>query len=337
MRVGIEDKDRDIDIIIRILNSVRGEITLNDLLVKLLMKNLTSSDLLFLILQKLERKKVLLGSRGVVKMLTPVNEKIASKVKQEIIYELRKNRMLFVTPLEVGKYYQCPRRLFLEKVVLSRQHKERRGRVWDGEVVHLAVNLMIKRFTEPIKKVVEDSASIALSRYRGKTQLNKKTLVDFLMNLYDFLVEEKFTKIFTEKTFESFKHGLIGTPDIVGLKKNWELFPMDIKLGKVPTREIKEEHLLQCTGETILVEDFFRKPINNSYLIYFQSNSLVRIMIDNEMKRKFLGFKKEIERMCRSGRIPPMSSLFNFRRRVCLGCHVREVCQNIEELKKVGY
>ena len=252
--------------------------------------------------------------------------------------KLKKSRKLFVTPLEVSKFYQCPRRLFLEKITLSKQVKERKGRVWDGEVVHLAVNLLVKRFMKgDVEESIEEVAKMALSKYEGKTELDKGKLIDFLSRLHGFLKGENLKSIFTEKTFESFRHGLIGTPDLVAIRQDFDVIPMDVKLGKLSRRGIKEEHLLQCVGESILVEDFFRKRVNLAYIIYFQSNSLARINITRSMKSKFLEYKRGIEKMCRIERIPMKSRLPNYRRRVCLGCHVKEACENIESLKRIGY
>jgi CRISPR/Cas system-associated exonuclease Cas4 (RecB family) len=148
--------------------------------------------------------------------------------------------------------------------------------------------------------------------------------------------EENFANIFTEKTLQSFKVGLVGTPDMICIKEDGQIIPVDIKLGRLSRLGVKDEHLLQNVGEAILTENFFRKKVLMSYLIYFGSNSLVKIDIDEKMKKKFLNYKKQIEKICRIGNIPEMSTLPNFKRRVCPGCHVKPACDNIETLRRIS-
>ena len=175
-----------------------------------------------------------------------------------------------------------------------------------------------------------------MQKYAGKITINEEKLKDFLFRLNELFQEEKFSNIFTEKTFNSLKIGLIGTPDIVGVKEK-KITPIDIKLGRLSKKGVKEEHLLQITGESILVGEFFRQRIDMAYLIYFESNNLVKVKIDEEMKKSFLSYKKKIEKMCKLGIIPEKGKLPNLRRRVCLGCHVRPSCENIEKLRKIIY
>ena len=338
MHVGIEIKDKDVYTIIQILNSRLGEeVKLEEILVELLKRGGSSSDLLFLILQKLEKNGFVKGVRGVLKIERKIEKGYAEKIKREIKKKFQNYRKLFVTPLEVAKFYQCPRRLFLEKVVLAKQYKEAKGRTWDGEVVHLAVNLFIKNLLKkPVEELVQESIKISMKKYEGKITINEEDLKDFLFRFYELLREENFKKIFTEKTFESFKHGLTGTPDLVGIKEN-SIIPIDLKLGRISRRGVKEEHILQNVGESILIEDFFRKSVDTAYLIYFGSRSLVKLEISEELKKKFLSYKKQIERMCRIGKIPEKGKLPNLKRRVCLGCHVRPSCENIEMLRRIGF
>jgi CRISPR/Cas system-associated exonuclease Cas4 (RecB family) len=148
---------------------------------------------------------------------------------------------------------------------------------------------------------------------------------------------EKFSKVFTEKSFESFKVGLAGTPDLICIKNDGGIVPIDIKLGTLSRMGIKEEHLLQSIGEAILVEDYFRKRVDYSYLIYFGSNSLVKVGFNDERKEKFIGYKKRIEKISSAPFIPEKSLVDNYRRRVCVGCHVKSACNNIEDLRRIYY
>ncbi len=304
---------------------------------QLIVKNVSSSDLLFLALQKLRGNGYIDSSKGVLE-INSIPEDEIKKVSGEIIKELSRNEKLFVTPLEVSKFYTCPRRIFLEKIALSKQFKERFGKIWDGEVIHTAINLLIKNLgKKEIEELVEEVVKEAIEKYKDKTALTEEKVKEFILKFNDLVRDENFLTIYTERTFESFKTGLTGTPDLICIKENGETVPIDLKLGKLNRRGVKDEHLLQITGESILVEDFFRKKINYSYLIYFESNSLARIEINDEMKRRFIGYKRKIESILKRGYIPEKSSLVNFRKRVCLGCHVKPACDNIEALSRIYY
>ncbi len=335
MKIGVENKSKDIEIIFKILGKNIGEeVRLEKILEEMLDRNVSSSDVLFLLLQKLKRDGYLEGRKGVIKVVKPIEKEERVKIKKEIERRINRIKKLFVTPLEVAKFYQCPRRFWLEKVVLSRQFKERRGKVWDGEVIHLAVKLFASQLgKKKIQECIENAAEEALKKYEGKTELEKEKLVEFLKKFNEFLHEEKFVRVFPEKMIESFKIGLSGSPDLIGIKENGEIIAIDIKAGEM-RRGIKKEHLLQNIGESILVENYFRKKVNECYLIYFESDSLVKIKISRDMKDEFLKYKKLIGKFVASRRIPPKSRLPNYRKRVCQGCHVKPACDNIEILRK---
>jgi CRISPR/Cas system-associated exonuclease Cas4 (RecB family) len=339
VRVGTGEKSKDISIVIQTLNAHEGEeVRLDDILIRLLVKNITSSDILFLVLQNLEEDGYVKGLKGVIKILRKVDNEKTRELIRKINSNLAKNRKLFVTPLEVGKFYQCPRRLFLEKIVLAKQYKEEVGKTWDGEAIHLAINIFVKNLVKKdVKELISEAVKIAMDKYRGKITINEERLKDFLQKFYDFIKEENFSRIFTEKTFESFKIGLIGTPDLVCVKEDGSIVAIDIKLGRLDRKGIKKEHLLQIVGEAILIEDFFRKAVNSCYIIYFESDSLARVDINKEMKRRFLDYKRGIERICKFRHVPEKGKMPNLERRVCLGCHVRPSCENIEALQRIKF
>lgn len=333
----MEEKSKDISTILQILSSSKEDVKLEDILMQLIAKNVSSSDLLFLVLQKLREDGHVDGSKGILK-IDSLSEEEVKKVSDEIVKEVGRNRKLFVTPLEISKFYTCPRRLFLEKIVLSKQFKERFGKTWDGEVIHTAISLFIKNLgKKEIDELVDEVTKEAIEKYKEKTALSEEKVKEFILKFNDLVKEEKFSTIYTERTFESFKIGLIGTPDLICIKEDGGIVPIDIKLGRLNERGVKEEHLLQLTGESILIEDFFRKDVIYSYLVYFESNSLAKVEISNEMKRRVIGYKRRIENILERGRIPDKSRLYNFKSRVCLGCHVKPACDNIEALSRMYY
>jgi len=334
LRIGITLKEKDVDFIISLLN-LHKEVSINEVLLQMLRKNIGSSDILFILLQILTQDGYVEGSKGVLKIIKPIDEKEVNIIKSSLVENLSKNPKVFVTPLEFGKFFQCPRRVWLEKVVFSTQRKEERGKMWDGEALHFAINQLAKNLEKgEASAVIEEAANKAVEKYAGKIEIGKEKLVEFLSKFYEFIKEEEIVTIFTEKLIESFSEGLVGTPDIIGIRKDRKVIPMDIKLGYLG-RGLKKEHALQIIGESILTERFFRKSVEVAYLIYFESNSLVKIVVRDDMKREFLMYKKGLIKTFRSRYIPPISRLPNFKRRVCQGCHVKHACENIELLKRI--
>jgi len=334
LRIGITLKEKDVDFIISLLN-LHKEVSINEVLLQMLRKNIGSSDILFILLQILTQDGYVEGSKGVLKIIKPIDEKEVNIIKSSLVENLSKNPKVFVTPLEVGKFFQCPRRVWLEKVVFSTQRKEERGKMWDGEALHFAINQLAKNLEKgEASAVIEEAANKAVEKYAGKIEIGKEKLVEFLSKFYEFIKEEEIVTIFTEKLIESFSEGLVGTPDIIGIRKDGKVVPVDIKLGYLG-RGLKKEHALQIIGESILTERFFRKSVEVAYLIYFESNSLVKIVVRDDMKREFLMYKKGLIKTFRSRYIPPISRLPNFKRRVCQGCHVKHACENIELLKRI--
>jgi CRISPR/Cas system-associated exonuclease Cas4 (RecB family) len=337
MRTGIEIDLRDIIKILKTINShFNQEISIDDILLEILKKGVTSSDYLFILLSKLQEKKFIDGKGGILSIREKVGEKILNELKDKLMHEISSKRRVFVTPLEVGKFYQCPRRFYLEKVVLSRQFKRGRGRVWDGEALHSAVKMFIDKITEKnIDELITEIARESMKKYEGKTTISEKSIVDFLIKLHGLMKEENFDFLLPERTLLSLKKSLMGTPDIIAKNKDNEFVPIDIKLGRIDRRGIKKEHLLQNIGEALLIEDFLRKKINSTYLVYFQASSAIKVELTDEMKKEFMSFKKELERMSTKKIIPHMSRLENARARVCKGCHVRPACENIEKLVRI--
>ena len=337
MRTEIEVYPNEIARIVKIINGyLNKEILIKDLLIELLRKKVSSSDYLFLLLSKLQGLGLVEGKRGVLKIKDRIDDKLLSKLERKLNEEISRKRRIFVTPLEVAKFYQCPRRFYLEKVVLSRQFKKERGRVWDGEVLHLAVKTFIDNIMKKnVDELVTEIPKSIMSKYIGKTTITEKAIGDFLLKLYQLIKDEKFNFLTSERTLLSMKRGVMGTPDIIARNESGEFVPIDIKLGRIDKRGVKKEHVLQNTGEALLVEYFLRTKINISYLIYFQASSVIRVQLTDDIKKEFISYKKMLERISTKKRIPYMSRLPNARSRVCRGCHVRPACDNIEGLIRI--
>lgn len=334
MRTGIDVDPKEIARIVKIINGcLNEEILVEDLLVELLRRKISSSDYLFIILSKLQGMGCVEGKYGTLKIKKNINDVLTKKLTNDLTKEISRKKIILVTPLEVAKFYQCPRRFYLEKVVLSRQFKKERGKVWDGEVLHLAVQMFVDNLMKKsVDELVNEIPKLTLEKFEDKTTISKEAIGDFLLKFYQLIKDEKFNFLVSERTLLSIKRGLMGTPDVIARKDSGEFIPIDIKLGRIDRRGVKKEHLLQNLGEALLVEDFLRTKIDRSYLIYFQADSEIRVHLTDGMKKEFISYKKELEGVSTRKIIPRMSRLPNARARVCRGCHVKPACDNIEEL-----
>jgi CRISPR/Cas system-associated exonuclease Cas4 (RecB family) len=336
MRFGVEFEESTFDKISNLIKQLEGkELKIEDLLKLSIENEIISTDYLFLILQELSSKKVIESSKGIVKVGSIQNEDL-NNIKNKIIERVNKMKKIFVTPLEIAKFYQCPRRLWLEKIVLSKQEKEKVGKVWDGEAVHLAIKLMIENMQKEKDEnfLILKASEEALKKYEGMVQIEKKALEDFLRKFLELIKEENFISVYSERTIESLREGIIGSVDAIGFKES-EIVPIEIKYASFKGR-MKKEHLLQAVGESILVGNYFRKEVKYSFVVYFQTNSLIKIEIDENLLRQFFKLKREMQKFYSLGRIPPKSKLPNYTKRVCQGCHVKKACENIEILRRMS-
>ncbi len=334
MRFGIEFEESILDKIFDILRKNEGKELRVDELLKFCFENgVNSSDYLFLVLQQLSAKKVIESSKGIIKVGS-ISQDVIEDCKKRIEERVKRIKKVFVTPLEIAKFYQCPRRLWLEKIVLSKQEKEKVGKTWDGEAVHLAIKLLIENMQKEKDEnfLIAKASEHALKEYEGMVQLEKKDLEDFLRKFLELIRDENFDSIYSEKTIESLKEGIIGSVDVIGFR-NDSIVPIEIKYAAFNGR-IKKEHLLQAIGESILVSSYFRREVRYSYIVYFQTNSLLKIEINENLLREFFKLRNQMKKLYSINKIPPKSKLPNFVKRVCQGCHVKRACDNIEIMKR---
>ena len=335
MRFGIEFEENTFDEIVKVISSFQNqEVSLDDLIKKIAEKNVLSADYLFLILQELSLLKLIESSKGKIK-IGNIDKEIFSSIKNKLFERIKRIKKIFVTPLEIAKFYECPRRLWLEKVVLSKQEKEKVGKVWDGEAVHYAVKLLIENMQKEKEEafLISKTSEEALKKYEGMLQIDKKTLEEFLRKFLDLIKEENFSLLYSERKIESIKDGLIGSVDVIGFKEG-EIVPIEIKYASFKGR-VKKEHLLQAIGESLLVKSYFRKDVKYCYLIYFQTNSLVKIELNEKLISQFFKLIKTMQKLYSQGRIPPKSKLPNYKKRVCQGCHVKRACEYIEMFRRI--
>jgi len=332
MKIGIELDERIFQETLDIVCSIEKEKTLDEILVELLSRKVHTSDILFILLQKLSKEGYIFSDVNKIR-----KEKNIEEEKKKEILNYLKNRVesivknkIFFSSLDISKFSQCPRRFFLEKVVKSQQKKTRSS--FEGEVFHKASYLLIKNYNKiPLEQLISQVSEGVLSEFKDKVKVEKSAILSSLGFLDEFIRRHRFRFLISEPKIISIKSGLIASPDLIGISEN-EIIPIDLKMGSL---RVKEALKIQLLSEVVVVENFFKKEVNSAMIVSLLKRKVFRLEISQEEKQKVYAIKRQIERSLLNNKIFPISNLPNFRRLICPFCHVKDICDEIEKAKKI--
>ncbi|MEM5829996.1 MAG: Dna2/Cas4 domain-containing protein [Candidatus Aenigmatarchaeota archaeon] len=332
MKLKIEVDKKTLEKSVEIIDFI-GKKTIDNLLFEFLNNKIYITDILFLALDKLNRDEKIVSKANEIEK----NDFLDENYKGELIkYLERKISELgnkpFFTSLEVSKFYQCQRRFFLEKVVHSRQKKSEKS--YKGEVFHKSISNFITNYNKYVDNIEVLASMVTenvIKEYEKKVKIDKSEVLKYLYQIDSFIRKQNFKYIISEPILISIKYGIIGTPDIIGITRDNEIIPFEIK---TKTNKIKEGLKIQIVGEAFVTEVCFRKEVNKSFLLSLQNEKTFEINITEEDKKQIQNILNMMKKVLLSMRIPPMSNLPNFRKTVCPYCHVKETCDFIEETRK---
>lgn len=334
MRFNLEYDENSFNKIVEILKGIQNkEVSIFEIEKECLKQNVVSTDYLFLILQHLNIRGIVEANKGIVKVKEEIKDEVISEAKEIVRKRISSVSKIFLTPLEISKFFQCPRRLWLEKIVLAKQEKEKTGKVWDGEALHLAVKNLIENLGKKEEEVLlKESVDYGIKTFEGAVEIKPEEMEVMIKNLIEELKKENFDLILPERTIISIRLGLVGSIDLVAFRED-EVYPIEVKHASYKGR-VKKEHLIQSVGESMLLSSYFRKKIEHSYIFYTQTSSLIKINVTKKNVSNFMKAVRRISKIYSSDRIPPKSNLPNYRERVCKGCHVKQACDNIERMRR---
>ena len=332
MKIGIELDERIFQETLDIICSIEEEKNLDEILVELLLRKVYTSDILFILLQKLSKEGYIFSDVNKIRK----EKNIEEEKKKEILNYLKnkvenvvKNKIFF-SSLDISKFSQCPRRFFLEKVVKSQQKKTQSS--FEGEVFHRASYLLIKNYNKiPLEQLISQVSERVLNEFKDKVKIEKNAILSSLGFLDEFIRKYKFKFLVSEPKIISIKNGLIASPDLIGISEN-EIIPIDLKMGSL---RVKEALKIQLLSEVVVVESFFKKEVNSAMIVSLLKRKVFKLKINQEEKQKVYVIKKQIERSLLSNKIFPISNLPNFRKLICPFCHVKDICDEIEKTKKI--
>jgi len=327
MKFEIENLEYIVENTKNVINGLAGKnFNVKEVLFNLFKENFVTSDIFFMFIGELKKRNYVNSEKDLIE-LKQVPETELNSIKEFIINRTKRTKRIIITPWDVAKFYICQRRLWLEKIVLSKEYKPEKGKNWDGEALHISVKNVLKG--ETIEKSVEKT----LTEFEGKTiSINKEQLNEFLNKVLEFVKSGNIIFYSPEREILSLKNDIFGIPDIVLIDKEINPIVVEIKFGK---NENRKDHLIQIVGETILASSFFRTNPIKAYSIYYESNQIKEIEIKKRNINEFIRLKRNIVTTYSVPRIPPLSRIPNFREVVCPHCHVKKACDNIELLRRV--
>jgi CRISPR-associated protein Cas4 len=253
---------------------------------------------------------------------------------------------------DITSYMYCPRKFYLKKV---RGIKEKQNQLMvKGRLKHEVFDRFNKNEKNIVTEIKEKISKEEIYKiYRTDAlkitnqiiNFHKELLSGFKISRFDFLHEvlsslEKEIKLrissieqgiekgylgkelwenlpvkyFSEVEMISEELGLKGRIDRVELGE--EIIPYEIKTRK----EVYEADKIQLAGYSLLLEDKFKKKIY--FGIIETAEKKEKIIIDEELRKRFLGLAEEIRTMLREKKEMPINSSF----KKCQYCNFQEIC-----------
>ncbi|MCS7122988.1 MAG: hypothetical protein RMJ17_00190 [Candidatus Aenigmarchaeota archaeon] len=327
MRFGINNIEQLVEQTFNLIKNLEGKtISVDEVLMEMFKNGFLTSDIFFMFLGELKKRNLIESQKNLATFKKFENKEELEKIKSFIIRKTMKEKKVILTPWDVAKFYVCPRRLWLEKVTLSRELKKEKGINWDGEALHLAIKEAL------LGKEINEAVDYVLKQYEGKiVELKKEEMSNFISKLQELIKGGNFKYFFPERQVLSLEYKLFGIPDIITIDENNNVSIIEVKYGSIEG-EVRKEHLIQLVGEVIVSSVFFRRKPIYGYLVYYKANKIAKVEIAKNEVKNFFNLSKKILLMFSRNTIPPLSRLPNFRKLICPNCHVKKACDQIEIL-----
>ncbi|MBW2993700.1 CRISPR-associated protein Cas4 [Candidatus Woesearchaeota archaeon] len=267
----------------------------------------------------------------------------------------------------LSSYLYCKRKLFLERVLnLSEGPKEApiKGKIHHKtheetnnaeEKIVISIketdsfediqNLYTGTYAKIIRNVLEyykyPLKSVKLKKleifkeiwpkFQNQAKLKARNTYNFIRkhNLYGEQLWKKLTpKIKSEIKIVSEKLNLVGKIDQIELHKNL-IIPVELKTGSSPKSGIWQGHKIQVAAYALLLEELYKKKVNQGSVIYLDHDIKRTIIINPFMKDEIIELRKQVEALFKSKTPPEITENKN----KCLKCGLKELCYNEDFIK----
>src|SRR3989338_7195409 len=213
----------------------------------------------------------------------------------------------------LSSYLYCSRKLFLEKVL------------------HLE---------EPPKKRLEGVSLNMLEAYKKSFPFIMEESSIRAANIFSFIEEnnvfgeelwQKLTpKIISELRIDSDELRLKGIIDQVHVYGN-DYVPFELKTGRMPKDGVWPSHRIQIAAYSLLLQEKFKKPIKEGFVLYLDSKEKRHIAINPFMKQEVKQLVDEVIALLESMELPDFCNNEN----KCRKCGLKQTCYNEEEVNNL--
>ena len=242
----------------------------------------------------------------------------------------------------LSSYLYCSRKLFLEKVLLLEEPPKES--IVMGSIRHEAYDSINKKEEEIVtsitkKATIESIESLYKQKYlailRKAIVSSKKRLEEANLNMLDaykksfpFITDEAGTragnvfrfiqsnnvygqelwerltpKIISELRVESDELRLKGIIDQVHVY-NGEYVPFELKTGRTPRDGVWPSHRIQLAAYSLLLQEHFKKPIKEGFVIYLDTKEKRHIAINPYMKEEVTQIVNEVLALLENKELP---------------------------------
>jgi CRISPR-associated protein Cas4 len=269
----------------------------------------------------------------------------------------------------LSSYLYCSRKLFLEKVLLL-EEPDKESLVM-GSVRHEAYDMINKAEEEVVISIaqrmrLEDIKSLYRQKYlqilRKALANNRKRLQELNISMLDayrksfpFIMEESETrshnlfnfmesnkvfgkelwekltpKIISELRVESDELRLKGIVDQIHVYDG-EYVPFELKTGRTPQDGVWPSHRIQLAAYSLLLQERFKKPIKEGFVVYLDTREKRHIAMNPFMKEEVQQIVDSIIALLEKKELPDFCNNEN----KCRKCGLKETCYNEEELNSL--
>lgn len=266
----------------------------------------------------------------------------------------------------LSSYLYCPRKLFLEKVLMLEEPPKEslvmgsiRHETYDKinkaeemivTSISKGINLeslqalyrqeclkMLRKSIADSRKRLESINISPLDAYRKHSNFIIEESLARASNVFSFMESndvfgeelwQKLTpKIISEIRIESDTLRLKGIIDQVHVYEN-EFVPFELKTGKMPQDGVWPSHRIQLAAYSMLIEEYFGKPVKEGFVVYLDSGEKRHIVVNPFMKEEIGRLVSEVTLLLESKKLPDFCDNEN----KCRKCGLKNTCYNENEV-----
>lgn len=210
---------------------------------------------------------------------------------------------------EIVSYFYCPWYYYTSYIVGRKFYGKDRE---FGNVIHKIHKEIVDAVNEG--KEIEKE----VKRIIRKNKIKDKNLKGKIMKMGEIIVNsmKENVKILSEIKVKSKRIGIVGKIDRIEIYEN-SIIPIEIKSKR---KKISELDKIQLSAYALILEDIFRKRVEEGILFCFESFEAFKVKITCEDKIRILNIRDEILELKKHMRLPKVN------KKKCENCFFRKIC-----------